>query len=87
MYIDKDLVQPEEFKTSKGCSLFLRHAFLLFTMKQRTLAAVKCSCEDMLTFDTCSVFCNVPYKRVHMTNNRTFVELEEDGDCNWSSCK
>jgi len=45
MYIGKDLIQPEKFNMSKGCSLFLRQAFLLFTTKQSTIAPVRCSFE------------------------------------------
>jgi len=31
------------------------------------IAPVRCSREGMFAFDTCSLFWNVPYKRVHTT--------------------
>ena len=88
MYIHIDLAQAEEFMKSKWCSLFLRNTFISFTTKQQnTIAAVSSSGEDMFAFDTCSLFWNVSYKVVHMTNNRNVVELAEDADWISSVCK
>jgi len=59
----------------------------LWTLKN-TITLVRCPCENMFAFDTCSLISNLPYKRVHTTGKSSTVEeLDEDADCNSSVCK
>jgi len=44
----------------------MRQNFTNFRRKN-TLARVKYSREEFIAFDTCGLFCNVPYKKVHTT--------------------
>jgi len=48
-------------------SVIVRHNDLIVTTKQRTIALVGYSHEDMFVFDTHSLFRNVPYKMAHTT--------------------
>jgi len=45
----------------------LRHSFKKVTSKQRATASVRCSCDDIVVFDTQSLFRKVPYNIVHKT--------------------
>ena len=50
------------FSKSPECT-----SVIIFRNLQSNIAAVSNSPEDMFTFDTQSLFCNVPYKRLHTT--------------------
>ena len=65
-----------KFRTSKSCSVFLRHMSLIVKMKQtKYYRTVRCSCEDMFVFDSCSLFWIVPYKRVHTTETTGLLTI------------
>ena len=51
-----------------SCWTYFASKFIIVTWnKQRILVTLRCSCEEMFAFYTCSLFLNVPCNRVHTT--------------------